>query len=576
MSEKKCRPKNGRRKNSAWVLNFRAAFGLGLTLAFLFGSSGAVFAQASASDGPALPLIGKIRPRSAKEIASSTWSIGGETLDRDFAVYANYRTFLGPLGAKRIRLQAGWAKCEKKPGIYDWAWLDAVVNDTLAQGVQPWLEPSYGNTLYSGGGGTGLGGGLPKSPEALAAWDNWVRALVRRYQDRVQEWEVWNEPDLGRDAPAELYAEFFIRTAEIIRAEAPGARVWALGLAGNLAYADQFLAQMQQKGKTSLIDAITVHGYPRNPDDTSIVDKMRALLAKYGLAVPVRQGETGAPSKLQEYFALSKIPWTENTQAKWNLRRMLAHHGKDVPFNLFTISDLHYRGNGQLRMNYKGLLGTNPDQTTSHAKPAYFAAQNVFAIFDDSLARVTNFTCTASVTNSIAAFAYADKSSGAQLVALWFKGAAPAAGIQKTSKIRISAFGNEQGSAMRAIAGSIKVGPAVAENVPVAIMPIPAIFGADGLRGLSFLSQFTFRLDYQQKLVSLAPPASSNLTANGTGIPLQKQGRLLAINGVPVQSLKFAEIKRAFQAEPGTRIRLRLQAHGAPLREVALTLRDLL
>ena len=70
-------------------------------------------------------------------------------------------------------------------------------------------------------------------------------------------------------------------------------------------------------------------------------------------------------------FALSKLPWSENTQAKWDLRRMLAHHGKGVPFNLFTISDMHYRQNGSLQMNYKGLLATNPDQTIAYAKPAY-------------------------------------------------------------------------------------------------------------------------------------------------------------------------------------------------------------
>lgn len=432
MNEQTRGQKSGEQQSQLWTSNSRAVLGLTLALALASGSSGADFAASATLDAPALPLVGKIKPRSAKEISSSTWSIGGETLDRDFAVYANYKKFLGPLGAKRIRLQAGWAKCEKQRGIYDWAWLDEVVDDALAQGVQPWLETAYGNTIYAGGGGTGLGGGLPKSVEALAAWDNWVRALARRYQNRVKEWEVWNEPDLGKDAPAEAYADFFIRTAEILRSEAPGSQVWALGLAGNMAYGDRFLGQMKAKGKLKLINAVTVHGYPKNPDDTSAVARMRALLAKHGRAVPVIQGETGAPSKFQQNFALSKIPWSENTQAKWDLRRMLVHHAKDVPFNLFTISDMHYRRNGQLDMNYKGLLGTNPDQTVSHAKPAYFAAQNVFAIFDDSLVRVANFTCTANITNAIAAFAYTNQSSGAQVVMLWFSGNGPSESNTKT------------------------------------------------------------------------------------------------------------------------------------------------
>lgn len=393
-----------------------------LTVLCLLGLATGLFAQAV---DPALPRIGKIKPRPAKDIVASTWSIGGETLDRDFAVYAHYKQYLGPLGAKAIRLQAGWAKCEQQRGRYDWAWLDAIVNDALAQGVQPWLQTSYGNTLYPQGGGTGLGGGFPKSAEALTAWDNWVRALVRHFRDRVHEWEVWNEPDLGKSNTAEDYALLFIRTAGIIRAEQPRSRIYALGLAGHVPFAETFLAEVSRQGKLDLIDAITFHGYPLNPDDTWTVDKLRAAVAKFGHAIEVRQGETGAPSKYQENFALSRVPWSENTQAKWNLRRMLAHHAKGVPFNLFTLSDMHYRNGGKVQMNYKGLVGTNPDQTVSHVKLAYSAAQNVFTLFDHTLVGVTNFTCQASVTNALAAFAYTNQTSGAAVVALWFRGSPP-------------------------------------------------------------------------------------------------------------------------------------------------------
>jgi hypothetical protein len=387
-------------------------------------------AQSPSADGLEFRLLGKIKPRSAKEIVSSSWSIGGETLDRDFGVYANYKKFIGPLGAKAIRLQAGWAKCEQTPGAYDFAWLDEIVNDSIAQGVQPWLEVSYGNKLYPDGGGTGLGGALPKSPQALTAWDNWVRAVVKRYRDRVNEWEVWNEPDLG-PSPAEEYAEFFIRTAEVIRGEQPKARIYALALAHKVPYAESFLAGVHQRGKLALIDAITVHSYPNNPDDTRNIDELRAIIARHGQPIAVRQGETGATSKFQENFALKKLPMTETIQAKWNLRRMLAHQGKDVPFNLFTMIDLHYRWGGKLDMNYKGLLAAREDQTVAYAKPAYFAAQNVFAIFNDSLVRVTNFTCTASVTNAVAAFAHASK-AGDRVVTLWFKGAMPSDSNAKT------------------------------------------------------------------------------------------------------------------------------------------------
>ncbi len=409
-------------------------FHAALAGAWLF-SSIAPAQEITPTTGIDLPVLGKVAPRAAKDVATSPWSIGVETIDRDFTVYEHFKKYLGPLGAKGARFQAGWAKCEKVKGVYSWEWLDALVNDAVAQGVRPWLEFNYGNTIYAGGGDTGLGGGFPSSPEALAAWDKWCRALVERYRDRVNQWEVWNEPDLNRDGTALVgaYVDLYVRTASIVRELQPRGQVWALALAHNIEYADAFLAGMKAKGKLDLIDAITFHGYPRNPDETSMVDKLRAIGAKHGRTIPLRQGETGAPSKFQENFALSKLSFTETTQAKWDLRRLLAHHGKYVPMNLFTLSDMHYTTasaqggpDGLLRMNYKGMLATKPDQTVVYVKPAYYAAQTVFAIFDDTLARMSDYAFTTTAIREVALTGYRRGRDGAQVVALWFKDAPPA------------------------------------------------------------------------------------------------------------------------------------------------------
>ena len=403
-------------------MNWRTRF----VVALLLGFAGTATAQGNSE----LPLIGRIKSRAARDISSSRWSVGGETLDRGFGVYASYKAYLGPLGAKSIRLQAGWARCEPRPDVYDWGWLDAIVDDALAQGVQPWLQLSYGNPVYPGGGDTGLGGGFPSSLEALAAWDRWVRAIVRHYRDRVHQWEIWNEPDLNDKGTAtvEAYVELYLRTAAIIREVQPAGKsqIYALALCYDLRYADRFLSVMTPRGKLDLVDAVTIHTYPENPDDTRNVDELRALIARTGRPIPVRQGETGAPSRYQESFALKGMPWTETMQAKWDLRRMLAHHAKDVPFSLFTMIDLHYRRGGAVDMNYKGLLASRDDQSVDHAKPAYEAAQRVFAIFDDTLDRVGDFACTAGTTRPLAASAYVNKQTGGQVVALWFRDGKPA------------------------------------------------------------------------------------------------------------------------------------------------------
>ncbi len=59
---------------------------------------------------------------------------GCECLDRDFASFEEYREFLPPLGIRKIRLQAGWAKCEKVRGVYDFKWLDDIVDWVIAPG----------------------------------------------------------------------------------------------------------------------------------------------------------------------------------------------------------------------------------------------------------------------------------------------------------------------------------------------------------------------------------------------------------------------------------------------------------
>ena len=100
------------------------------------------------ASGPELKQIGWIATRHAKDIESSDWSVGCETLDRDQAKFSVYKDYVGELGAKHGRLQSGWAKCEKQKGVYDFAWLDECVYGLNEQGVKPWMCLCYGNPIY--------------------------------------------------------------------------------------------------------------------------------------------------------------------------------------------------------------------------------------------------------------------------------------------------------------------------------------------------------------------------------------------------------------------------------------------
>lgn len=401
----------------------------GLVLATVARGAGVPVHTLPPAAGFDWPELGEVPVRPAKEIASARfWSIGAETYDRNFIDYEQIRDFVSPLGAKHMRVQGGWIRCEPKPGVYEWAWLDRMIDHATAAGVRPWVQTSYGNPIYPGGGEGDLAGGLPTSAEALAAWDRWVRALVTRYQDRVHEWEIWNEPDLNRagTAPAPVYVDLFIRTATIIREIQPHAQIWALGLSAKMDYADAFLAGVKARDRLHLIDAITIHGYPRNPDDTTNLDQLKAVIAKHDARIAIRQGETGAPSAFQERAALRNIQWTENTQAKWNLRRMLVHRGRDIPMSLFALSDMVTRPFGGVQINHKGLLAAREDHSIAYVKPAYRAAQAVYSIFDDTLALVAPFPSTSTALRQVTASGYRRAGDGAMAVAYWFDDAPPA------------------------------------------------------------------------------------------------------------------------------------------------------
>lgn len=383
------------------------------------------------------PVIGSVKSRNASDIESSNWIIGCEGLDRDITDYDQYKDYLNPLGIKLLRIQAGWAKTEKTKGVYDWTWLDHIINDATSKGLKIWLQTSYGNTLYPGGGAT-LGAGIPKSKEALLAYHKWVTALVTRYKDKVSEWEVWNEPNFGDNSEntPELIAEFNIQVAGIIKKHQPTARISGLSIGHfNYNYANSFFKYISKKGKMKLFDTMSYHDYVYNPDSNNLgVYEFKELLKKYGPNVKIRQGENGAPSVGgMGRGALSDYNWTELSQAKWDLRRMLGNLGNDIECSIFGIIDLAYTSGPISKLNPKGLIKADETKKALGPKTAYYAVQNVTSIFDNSLQRLTDLAHTYNIESvglienryklstdrGVTVYGYENKVSKKHLYTIW-------------------------------------------------------------------------------------------------------------------------------------------------------------
>ena len=100
---------------------------------------------------PMLDYVGTVATPPADGSGHSLWSVGCETLDRAYGVFANYKEYLGELGVGYARVQSGWAKTEQKKGKYDFKWLDAIIDGIIEEGVKPWMCLCYGNPAYGAG-----------------------------------------------------------------------------------------------------------------------------------------------------------------------------------------------------------------------------------------------------------------------------------------------------------------------------------------------------------------------------------------------------------------------------------------
>ena len=330
-----------------------------------------------------LKKIGEVQKKSSAEIRHSRIGIGFEKLDRDAFDPEKAYDKVAAIGVKRVRLQSGWQKTEQQKGVYDFAWLDTVVDNLIARGLEPWICLCYGNALYGGLAEEVFGAvGCPPifTEEQKKGWENYVRALVRHYRDRVDLYEIWNEPDgiwcWKTGVNAKELGEFSRDTAAFIREEYPEAEI----VGGVTCLRDlHFMNEALKTGMGKAIDAISFHEYTDREE--LVFERVRALGALgrlYNPKMKVIQGESGSQSRSGGNGALKTGAWTERKQAKQLLRHTVADLMTEVEFtSYFSCMDMMEALNGKVGdlMSYQdygyfGVLAADFD-AEGHATVAY-------------------------------------------------------------------------------------------------------------------------------------------------------------------------------------------------------------
>ncbi len=290
--------------------------------------------------------IGKISWKSAEESSAERIGVGLEKLDRNLYDPEKCYNDLAAVGAKWVRIQSGWCRTEKVKNVYDFTWLDNIVDALLARHMRPWICLCYGNGLYTPGAVNSAGAvGCPpiRTEEERAAWDRYVTACVDRYRGKVGYYEIWNEPDGSwcwrPQADARQYRDFALRTAKVIRRTNPGAKIIAGSFCTDLKYLYRFL-NAELAGE---IDYVTYHRYTFSAEKGTeeYVAAIRAYIKSLNPRLEVIQGETGAPSRWSTQGAMKCADWTERKQAKYLLRKTVSDLMTDVFFtSYFSTVDI--------------------------------------------------------------------------------------------------------------------------------------------------------------------------------------------------------------------------------------------
>ena len=354
-----------------------------------------------------LKYVGKIKAKKSNEIKYSKISLGFEKLDR--AVFDPEKAYdkVADCGVKKARIQSGWARTEKEKGIYNFEWIDSIVNNFIKRGIEPWICLCYGNPLYNETAKKVFGAvGCPPifSEEEKQAWINYVKTTVQRYTDKVTYFEIWNEPDgewcWKHGVNATELGEFTLSTAKAIKEINPNAKtIGGVVCTGNLNYLNTAL----KTGMGEYLDFISFHEYTH--DERNVyekVDAYRALAKQYYEKLELIQGESGTQSKSGGHGALCHGAWTEEIQAKQLARHTMADLFADVHFtSYFSCMDMIEALNGNvddvasyLDYGYFGILGADFDaegKSTGeyYKKPSYYVLQNICSIFCDDITLCT-------------------------------------------------------------------------------------------------------------------------------------------------------------------------------------------
>lgn len=180
-----------------------------------------------------------------------------------------------------------WGQVEKVKGDYWWDGLDRAVGTANTQNVK--ITMVLGGTptwaAKDKKAGTYPNKGAASNPKNIQDWRNWVTAVVTRYGDSIDAYQIWNEANLKtfyQGTPKQM-AQLTNEAAKIIRTLDPTGKVVAASTTVRLesAYKSFFPKYLKELKKVGWpVDVFAIHTYGPSTADPTIRDEYVAQARK--------------------------------------------------------------------------------------------------------------------------------------------------------------------------------------------------------------------------------------------------------------------------------------------------------
>lgn len=305
----------------------------------------------------------KIQPKRSKELKDNRIGFTYDDISGDLTVALEK---MCNIGLKWVRMgfwspcPVNWQRVLRAPGVHEvdrdfdqhiTELADNDINIVLSLGVGAgisgrWATPHHG----------ALGDQEPnrwfKTQDEIDKYLDFARYMARHFRDRIQWYEIWNEPDAGPGDPAERggidaedYANVSQQLVPVVLKENPDAKI-VIGAVGRFTEGPQrYVEKILRSGAAPLADAISWHpfygdtpssgghggageDYWRNYPGT--VDRFRERASSLGFTGGYMVAEMVWRTPEIDPHPTERCDHTELTAAKYQARATLLHLGLDM------------------------------------------------------------------------------------------------------------------------------------------------------------------------------------------------------------------------------------------------------